>query len=868
MTGAIESIRDITERKRAESALAESEKRFRDLSDLLPLTVFEMDRHCVLSYANRAAFEMFGYTRGDFEGGLSALQMIAPEDRERARVAIDAILSGKRKPPLPPGDYTGLRKDGSRFPITVYSSPIVSGDTIVGIRGIITDNTSRKAYEDALRARENLYRTIFETAGTAMVLIEADGTISLANSGFARLSGYSREEIENRKKWMEFVVPEDLDRMVAQHRLRRTDPEKALKSYEFRFVTRTGEIRDIHLTVDIIPGTDRSVASLLDFTERKRAESALREATAEYTHLLESVQDVYVRVDLGGRLVKASRSFATLLGYDDLSECIGKPVAETFYFHPPDRERFLEEVLREGRVTDYEIVLKRKDGSPVIVSTNSHLWYGPDGTLRGVEGIFRDVTERKAFEKALAESEARYRDVVETQTELISRFTPDGTHVFANDAYCRYFGLPREGIIGRRFRPNIPPEDRKRLAEFFSSLTPENPAGTIVHRVVLPDGRVRWHRWTDRAFFDGEGRAVEYQSVGQDITDLVEAEERLRLSFEATRDGYWDWDIPTGNAFFSPQYHRMLGYEPGSLPGHYATWRSLVHPDDIARTEGEIWRALMAGEEGFSVEFRMRRKDGDWAWILARGMVVGRDEEGRPLRMVGTHVDITDRKVIEEALREANRKITLLSGITRHDIANQLTAIRGYAAIGAGSTADPDAGALFRKIDEASEKIARFLEFMKVYQEIGVHAPTWQSIREVVRGLDPGPLTVTCDCDAEVLADPMLGRVFGNIVENASRHGGKATRVSVSCEEREDGLLVVVADDGVGIPAGEKERIFEKGYGNHTGFGLFLAREILALTGIAIRETGTPGEGARFELLVPRGKYRRVFMSRGNRKME
>ena len=175
-------------------------------------------------------------------------------------------------------------------------------------------------------------------------------TISLVNSEFLQLTGYEREEIENRKKWIEFVVKEDLDRMLAQHRLRRSNPGSALSHYEFRLVTHSGDIRDIYLSVDIIPGTKKSIASLLDITERKRAESDLISANREYTSLLDQIQDIYYRSDREGRLIRASRSLATLLGYDDIAECLGKNIADNFYLNPADREQTArrDRTAREG----------------------------------------------------------------------------------------------------------------------------------------------------------------------------------------------------------------------------------------------------------------------------------------------------------------------------------------------------------------------------------------------------------------------------------------------------------------------------------------------------------------------------------------
>jgi len=149
------------------------------------------------------------------------------------------------------------------------------------------------------------------------------------------------------------------------------------------------------------------------------------------------------------------------------------------------------------------------------------------------------AVEKRQVEKALKASKERYRNVVEDQTEFICRFRPDGTHNFVNDAYCRYFGMQREEIIGQRFIPKIPEEDRGLIRSHFASLTRNNPIGTVEHRIILPDDSIRWHQWIDRAIFDESGALVEYQSVGRDITDwktveldLMKKNDELRRVYE------------------------------------------------------------------------------------------------------------------------------------------------------------------------------------------------------------------------------------------------------------------------------------------------------------------------------------------------
>jgi signal transduction histidine kinase len=223
--------------------------------------------------------------------------------------------------------------------------------------------------------------------------------------------------------------------------------------------------------------------------------------------------------------------------------------------------------------------------------------------------------------------------------------------------------------------------------------------------------------------------------------------------------------------------------------------------------------------------------------------------------------DVTDRKHAEVALKLAHRKLNLLSSITRHDILNQLTVLDGYLELSGPALSNTRVGDYVQKEKKAANAIRRMISFTKDYEEIGQQQPGWHRIGTIITQLAkttnlPG---ITLDSrlgDLEMFADPLLERVFNNLLDNAIRHGENVKTITVSAEPADAALVIWWEDDGIGVPDEEKERIFKRGVGKHTGLGLFLAREILGLTGITIRETGLSGNGARFEIMVPAGSFR------------
>jgi len=224
-------------------------------------------------------------------------------------------------------------------------------------------------------------------------------------------------------------------------------------------------------------------------------------------------------------------------------------------------------------------------------------------------------------------------------------------------------------------------------------------------------------------------------------------------------------------------------------------------------------------------------------------------------------VEIQERTRFEAAIQLSNRKLNTLSSITRHDILNQITAIVMYLSLAQEITTDPQVRDHLQKIEQLTSLIQAQIRFTKDYQSIGANAPLWQHVSSTVNSalvnLDLGNVTVKNDLGRlEIYADYLLEKVFFNLVDNSLRHGEKVTSCRFSYNEEPDGLTIVYEDDGIGIPATAKDKIFKREYYRNTGYGMFLTHEILSITGLTIQETGEPQKGARFEIHIPAGEFR------------
>lgn len=638
---------------------------------------------------------------------------------------------------------------------------------------------------------------------------------------------------------------------------------------------------------------------------RRRAEEEARAWQQRLADIINFLPDATFVIDRDKKVIAWNRAIeemtgvkaADIMGEGDFVYAlpfygIRRPVLIDLIFESEEeiRKKYYDIVRRTGDLLIAETNMPRPMGRHSVLWGKASLLYDGNGEITGAIESIRDVTDRRVTEEALRESEARYRAVVETQEEFICRFRPDGTHIFANKAYCKYFGKYCREIAGSKFHPEIPGEDRSLVKDHFLSLTPERPGASIQHRVVLPTGEVRWHHWNDRAIFDHDGAIVEYQSVGRDITELKQIESALKESeqrLNAIVDGS---PVPQ---FVIDRYHRVISWNraleeltgilAGDIIGTDEPWRAFYpkkrpcladlmvdeRPDLISEFEGDNYAPsrFIQGAYEMVGSFPGLAKGGRWLHITAAAI---RSREGRVIGAIETFEDITEQKRTEQALQLTNQKLNLMNNITRHDILNQITILLGNIELARELSDNPEVAARLDRADSAADTIREQIEFTREYQNIGVKKPQWQDIGRVIDSAVakfrlPGATVENRVRDLEIFADPLLEKVFFNLIDNSVKHGGQVGRIRFDARESKRGLVIGCDDDGTGIPGMHKKEIFEPGFGKGSGFGLFLTREILDITGIGISETGTEGKGARFEILVPEGMFRIKGAGHGNR---
>ncbi|MCQ1538797.1 PAS domain S-box protein [Methanocalculus taiwanensis] len=344
-----------------------------------------------------------------------------------------------------------------------------------------------------------------------------------------------------------------------------------------------------------------------------------------------------------------------------------------------------------------------------------------------VAGVITALSQfREKTGQQLRESEDRYRNVVEDQTEFICRFLPDGTTVFVNEAYCRYFGLVRDQILGKRFKPLIHPDDREMVGLAFASLTQENPAIMINQRIIMPDGSIRWQRWSDRAIFDSDGTIIEWQSVGRDITEQKDAEDALRASeifnrtlIEHLPDYVILYDRDGRIQYCNPSITDALGYSLDEMIG-----MSIISfvPEECRSLAQQMLTERSEGRKVHPYEMRIRNKKGRLMTVLVQGSAM---QYGDSCSILIVMTDITERKLTEELQKEAYGQIEenmYRLSILNDQVRNPLSVITGLVDLEPGENAE--------KILEQVKEINRIITLL----DLGVLES--ESIRAFMRKHD------------------------------------------------------------------------------------------------------------------------------------
>jgi two-component system cell cycle sensor histidine kinase/response regulator CckA len=880
--------RDITERKKAEEALRQSEERFRQLFDDAPVGYFEYDNQGHITNVNRTELEMLGYTPEEMVGQ-PVWKFIVEQEIDRQQML--AKLAGT----LPPArglERTYRRKDGTNFPALVQDRLLQDAEgRILGIRATIQDITVRKQAEEALRSEKVWSEAIVSLAPNIVVGLGKESKILIFNKFAEKLTGFRTEEVME-KPWLEIFIPEEMrgqlygvwdevvkNKLIEHH-------------YENRIVTKRGDERIISWNNTVLTqnGEFRMVLSIGDdITERKRAEEALRTSEQKYRTLIENVPQKIFLKDKNSVYISCNENYAQDLKIKS-DEISGRSDYEFYQKELAEKYRADDKRIIEAGKTE-EIEEKYvQNGQEVWVNTIKTPVKDEKGNIVGILGIFWDITERKRAEEMLRMTKFSLEHAPESVLWINSK----GQLEYANEEACHILGYSREELISMPIWDIDLNFIAERWSTHWQSLPNRGPT-TRESSYRTKDGKIfpveitgDYIKYGDKEYHVAFARNITERKRGEEA--LRSSEEKYRNILESIEDGYYEVDTAGNFTFFNDSMCRIYGYPREELMG--MNYRQYTDQENAKKLYQGFNKVYRTGESTKEFDWEIIRKDGTKRYVETSVSLI-KDPSGNRVGFRGVVRDITERKraeqemtALQEQLRQSQKMeaVGRLAGGIAHDFNNLLTVIQGNCQLALMDLRKEDPlRKNIQEVNEASEKAAdltrQLLAFsrkqileMKVL-DLNLILQRLDKMLHRLLGEDIELVTIRTEGIGKIKADPgQIEQVIINLAVNsrdAMPEGGKLTIETANAELDEEyasrrigvqpGRYVVlsVSDTGVGMTQEVKERVFEpffttKEKGKGTGLGLSTVYGIVKQSGGNIWVYTEPGQGTTFKVYFPR----------------
>ncbi len=924
VVGAIESIRDITNRVRTEEELraaneriSTSEEKLREQYDELlrrerelreskerlqmfmdsasdAFTIWDRDLKLVDINQNALAYLPPGTRKEDILGKSYAELLPTAYDRGEMDRCLEVMRTGvpftgtEAMPEPGYGSYwynVKVFKAGDGLGIVTHDITQlkkVEEDLQAANGQLLRDRDELRQHierlrnsQEALRTSEERFRAFTENVSDLTTITDEDGRYIYVSPSFLRLTGLSEGEVLGRVSLGE-LSPLGIDTesgrdIVECFREIKKHPGRSAQVPIVQGRDREGRpifIEGIMTYLPDVPGIRGVLFHGRDVTDRVLAERAVKESEERYRSVVENSPYGmhFYRLEPDGSLIftGANPSADHILNVQH-DRFIGKAIEELFPLlvgtGVPEKYR---QIAREGGTWQAEQV--KYEGESIRGAFSVIAFQTSPGNMAA---MFVDITERKLTEEALIQREDQFRQLISLMPVPICLLRDDGTIQYVNRRFQQSFGYTIDDLRtlddwwGRAY----PDEEYRRRVndKWVAAVREAKSSGADIEaaefKVTCKDRTVKdviisgmvFEQFTCATFID-----ITERKLTEDA--LQRSERKNRTIVDNLIDLVYEADMNGNFTMVSPSGARLLGFSsPAEMIGLPIS-RLCADPEDV----NAFMKALSKTGSLSGYQLVLRSRDGTPHYFITNSRFAY-DDNGALKGVEGVLHDVTELRRVENALRMANRKLTLLSGITRHDIKNQLVALNGHIYLGGSVPNVPERmKQLIEKMQRASDAISRQIDFTKDYEELGVRSAAWHDVNALARNAAAAlPMRdiklIIHGQGLEVFADPLVEKVFYNLMDNSLRHGGaNVSTIKISMIDVGGDLKITYQDDGEGIRSSDKDKLFTRGYGKNTGLGLFLSREILSITGITICENGEPGKGARFEITVPSGVWRSV----------
>ncbi|MEZ5275254.1 MAG: PAS domain S-box protein [Opitutaceae bacterium] len=849
-------------------------------------------------YVNRAFSQLTGYD-SDEAIGQSPRFLQGPGSDPRILAEIKAALKEGRSFST---ELINYHKDGSEVTVRLSLRPLMdeSGEVTHWI-AVHQDISEHRRVSEALRESEQRYRSVVDTIKEVVFQTDRAGRWVFLNPAWEDITGFSVKETLG-SMMVNFVHPGDRSRNEGLLRPI-LDEGRDFCHHEFRCLTKGGEFRSLELYARATLGPDGKIMGLsgrlTDVSERRISELKLRESEEKFRVMFVTSPLGMVLSEIDGAFIDANQAFLNIIGY----RAVEMENLSLWQITPPDfflqEEAHLKKLEQSGRFGPYEKEYFHKSGRRVSVVVNGMIVKGPEGR-RQIWTFVEDITDRKAAERALALSEQRFRDVSHAAGEFIFEVDLEGRFIFVSDRVADVLEYTPEEMRCRTLFEILEDEDAAAFRQRFRNSTRNRLTfSSVEHRGRTRNGSLIWLSLSGVPVTDENGRVTSFRGAGLDVTSRKESEsalraseERFKLLVDSSEDGFWDSNFATGEVFFAPRWKAILGYEDDELPNSTETFSRLIHPEDLPKVRATMERFLPAGNHPFAIEFRMLHKEGGVRWIRSTGIGI-RDTQGRILRTLGFHTDISERRKAEEEIREAkaaaeaaNRTKSDFLATMSHEIRTPMNGIIGMTGLLLDTELTSDQREFAETVRVSSESLLSIindiLDFSKIESgKIELEAEPLDLVGCIEEALDViAPVAtkkglelsyfVQDDVPLSVIGDvTRLRQLLVNLVGNSAKftHEGE---IFVEVRRESEPLMEAnratlhfsVRDTGIGIPQDKVGRLFQpftqvdasttRHYGG-TGLGLAICRKLANVMGGEIWVDSVEGLGSTFHFTARLG---------------
>jgi len=848
-------IRQTVRQKKGEEALQYADTNFKTIVEATDDSIYMVDRHFRYLFINSLHQKRLGIYGEDYESKLYK-DLHTEEETQRFVNSLNQVLTHNNY-------YSEeYEKEGRYYnrkfiPVKYQTSQQTLAVTVVSI-----DITDRIRLEEEVARGTSLVTATFESTSDGIFVVDRVGKIINYNQKFLDMWLIPETVIEERDEevLLAFLEDqlEDRETFIEKVNYLRNHPEKeAFDVLEFR----DGRVFERNTLPQQIGGTIIGrVWSFRDVTEQRKTLSSLQVTQANYRSVVESTGDSIFMVDREGCYLFMNTHHQRKLG--DIAEKYLEKRMRVM-LPPGEEQRFdqnLQRVIANRRQIQDELRWLSKD----YVRRFTPVKDDESEEVRAVTVVLTDISDWKAAEQEVKNNEERLKILFDYAPEAYLLTDIKGTFIESNRGATYLTGYTPDDLRGRNIFTMglIGSMHITKTAVLFAKNALGRPTGPDEVHISRKDGKVIYAEVMTYPIRIRTQSLV--MTIARDITErkaseeaLKHREEQYRLLVNNAGEGVFvirDTQI----IFANPKSSEIFGHSPENLV--HSSIMDIIHPDDQEEFSNLLDRALGGEQIHAGVSLRGQTITKEICWLEVGMVEITWQNQPAILLLC---MDVTKQKIAQDALVQSNRKLNLLSSITRHDVLNQITILLAYLDLLKKKNKDPDLEPFIGKQVDATQAIRSQIVFTKEYQDVGVKEPQWQNLGSTIASArEYGRTEYVSWADnldsIEIYADPLLEKVFSNLISNSLMHGGSLSQIRFFSEETPSSLILVYEDNGVGIPEKEKKKIFHHGFGKNTGFGLFLSREILSITGLAITETGKEGEGVRFEISIPRNLYRQV----------